>query len=97
MATYTTIANVTKVDEEGYIYIRGVGKYSYEKNKDEKWIVLENVDTNDEPKFVKAEDYKLTCRGCFQRLLLTNAMLDKKSLKLTIREDTKEISAIEVP
>mgnify|MGYP003484855201 FL=1 len=97
MAIFTTIANITKVDEKGNIYIKGVGKYSYEKNKDEKWIVLENVATDDEPKFVKAEDFKLTCKGLIQRMLLTNAMLDKKSLKLTIREDTKEISAIEVP
>lgn len=98
MATYTTIANITKVAFDGKFYIKGVGKYSYERNNDEKYIVLEN-EAIENSKIIKEDSLQLSYKGEFLNDFLVVAMMNKKSLKLAIDEDKGlySISAIEVP
>lgn len=98
MATYTTIANITKVALDGKFYIKGIGKYSYEKEKDEKYIVLEN-ETVENSKFIKEDSLELFCEDVLQKDILVSSMLNKKALKMTIEKSGKsyKISAIEVP
>lgn len=98
MATYTTIANITKVALDGKFYIKGIGKYAYEKEKDEKYIVLEN-ETVENSKFIKENSLELFCEDVLQKDILVSSMLNKKALKMTIEKSGKsyKISAIEVP
>lgn len=98
MAIFTTIANITKVALDGKFYIKGVGKYSYEKEKDEKYIVLEN-ETVENSKFIKEDSLELFCEDVLQKDILVSSMLNKKALKMTIEKSGKsyKISAIEVP
>ena len=84
MATYTTIANITKVALDGKFYIKGIGKYSYEKDKDNHWTILEG-DTAGKTSLVDEKTlFELSDNDDVQRTILASAMVNKKAVKINV-------------
>ncbi len=98
MAEYKIVANVVKI-EKSKIYIKGVGKYAYERDKDNKWSVLEG----EKPDSSKFDNCNVECSIDNDNNILKNvvvaAMVNNKPLKLTIagEESPYTIIAVEMP
>lgn len=101
MDQYTIIAKVVKVekaDKEVFIYVKGVGKYAYEKDKDNKWSILESQ----EPNSSKFDGNDIKCSidndNNILKDVIVAAMVNHKPLKLTIAgESPYTINAVEMP
>jgi hypothetical protein len=92
MAIFTTIANITKVALDGKFYVKGVGKYSYEKDKDNHWTILEG-DTTEKTCLVDEKTlFELSDNDDVQRAILASAVVNKKSIKINVVEkfDTEQ-------
>ena len=90
MAEYTVVAKVVKIekaDKEVFIYVKGVGKYAYEKDKDNKWSILECQ----EPDLSKFDGCNVKCSiGNDNNILkdvVVAAMINNKPLKLTVTQE----------
>lgn len=88
MAKYTISAIITKINSDGTIMLKGVGKHRYEKTKDECLNFLESDDDVCKSKVLglnKPIDFKI--KNEVLRTVLAMAMFNKKPLKLTIEEN----------
>ena len=96
---YVIMACISKIEGKT-LYIKGTGKYSFEHSNKKQWNVLESV-PNQETQTVCTvpSDTGLEFAGTIEEALLVAAMLQKKSLKLTVlKSDNKySLAAIEVP
>ena len=96
MAEYTIVAKIVKINSDS-IFIKGVGKYVYEKDKNDRWSVLEGK----EPSSSKFDggDIKCTIDNNILKDVVVNAMINNKPLKLTIagEESPYTITAVEMP
>ena len=100
MANYTITATITKIDSDGKIILKGVGKCLYEKSKDECLNFLECNDFNKSKLVVQSTPFELKKKDEVSLTVFAMAMLQKKPLKLTIEENEDEkyaIIAVEVP
>ena len=100
MTNYTITATITKIDSDGKIILKGVGKHRYEKSKDECLNLLECDDFNKSKLLEQSIPFELKKEDEVSRTIFAMAMLQKKPLKLTISEDDKTgytITAVEVP
>ena len=105
MAKYTITAIVTKIDSANKVIISGVGKHRYEKTNDDVYNLLEECSNSPTTKLLKQDEaYSIESPKAIKMNLLVMAMLNKKPLKLTIKEIDKEekkyeysIVEVEVP
>lgn len=98
MAEYTIVANIVKI-EKFKIYIKGVGKYAYEKDKDNKWSVLEG-EKSDSSKFDNCNvECSIDNDNNILKDVVVAAMVNNKPLKITIagEESPYAITAVEMP
>jgi len=87
MATYSITAIITKLDSTNKVSISGVGKHRYEKSKGEVFNLLEETLTPQSSKILKQDQiYSIANPSAIMTTLLAMAMLNKKPLKLTVRE-----------
>ena len=101
MANYTITAIITKVTSGGKVAISGVGKHRYEKSKDEILNLLEDNENVHNSKLVELDDkYTIGNESNFEHVLLAMAMLDKKPLKMKVKDSDDGsylITEVEVP
>lgn len=101
MANYTITAIITKVISAGKISIIGVGKHRYEKSKEEILNLLEDNENVHNSKLVELDDkYTIGNESNFEHVLLAMAMLDKKPLKMKVKDSDDGsylITEVEVP
>lgn len=94
---YTTIATITDVETGGKVHLKGAGKYIYEKDEKNKWIVLEGTSAETSKFLAETKDFVVDVKDDIQRAVLATAMINKKALKLTIEETTYTITSIKNP
>lgn len=86
MTTYTTIATITEVKKDNKMCLKGIGKYTYEKEYKTKWIILEE-DNQKVPKFLDENtEFNVDSKAEIQKTILAMAMINKKAMKLKIEE-----------
>ena len=101
MTNYTITATITKINSDGKIILKGVGKHLYEDSIKKQWNLLEGNANADTLKMLALEQEKdIVLNGNIEISLITMAMLQKKPLKLTVSGDGESeytITAVEVP
>lgn len=102
MAEFTIVANIVKIEKNNdhvSIYVKGVGKYTYEKDKNNKWSVLEG----EKPETSKFDNCNLECSidkdNNILKDVVVDAMINNKALKLTVAGNGAPytITAVEMP
>ena len=105
MPNYTITATITKINSDGKIVLKGVGKHLYEDSNKKQWNLLEEItesgtrqnhQSNQETVF-KSNSKMVDLKTNFSvgipeflgNVLFATTMLQKKPLKLTISEDDK--------
>lgn len=99
MAKYTITATITKINSDGTIILKGVGKHRYEKSKDECLNLLECNENACESKVLGQDTpIELKIENDVSKTVFAMAMFNKKPIKLTIEETANfAITEVEVP
>jgi hypothetical protein len=110
MVNYTITATITKIDSDGKVILKGMGKHLYEDSNKKQWNLLEEFTESESKEGDKDElkskvlkqnkSFELKIDDSVPKTVLAMAMLQKKPLKLTISDDGRSgytITEIEVP
>lgn len=91
---YTIVASIAEVKDCGIVLLNGAGKYAYSKEEKVRWLVLEGK-SPDLSKFLDENtEFVISAQDEIQKTVFAIAMINKKTLKMTIIESEKDEKTI---